>query len=552
MPFKPFTPDQLAAYNTKPVAPQLGGFKPFTAEDTAKYEMMKSGGLPSFLSPSFSIPAEKPEADYFGKGLVDFGKGTFQFAGDIGNAVIDTTVKPLGEGALGVGAAGLAATKGTLGAASSLNPFDFHPEQFQERQQKGFTDPIEVFGKNYNPIRPDQNGKVDVGETLKQTGGTILQGLGGAINTASLGSSGTIGSRFIPQLIGGGALSGGESILKGDSLETAGINALIGGGLQGTLSKGLGLAENAFTKSAQKSILKPINFTQNQAGGLGDDGLGLLSTYLLKQNPSAVSGKKGLEKIVSAGKKSTGRQIENLVEAANKTGQNTGTPIEQMVVEAMNRTFQKPGLAKIKASPDQMEAAALKVKDVAQFYLKKYGTKPLDLIEQQALKTGIKASKQAYSGALDAAENVFRTNLQSVAKESIETAIPKIKNVNKLYNALREASTRMKKAGKSSGYLTNVISGTGGGVLLGGAAAADDIMKGKLDAGHILGAALIGGSLGSTAKKALTSDFVHILAGKSKNISAATLKAIKAPVSQQVTKKTTNWLSDLNAKIRSK
>ncbi len=484
-----------------------------------------------------------PQGDYWGKGFVDSAIGAAQTVGGaaigVGQAIVDTTVKPLAEAAGTVGATGLAALKGTAAYASAFNPMDFHPEQAGDRQQKALTEPIEVAGENLNPIRAGADGKVDIGETLRQAGGAVLKGAGAAINTGSMGEAG-IASKFAPQFVGGATAAAGQAMQEGKSAQDVATEGVAGGLIQGTAGKIMGAASGALEKSGLASFLKPIDFTKGQAGNIGQNGLENLAKFISDSKFNPLSGKAGVQDVVTSGKKAVGRQIGDMVAQANASGEFQGTPIEKMVMNALNKTVTPEGMAGIKASEDEIPAAMDKVKQVAQFYMGKYADKPLDLLETQALKTGIKVPSSSYGlGAMDSAANVFRKNLQNEARDVVQKAIPEISNVNELYNSLKQAAVRMAKVGKSSGYLTNTIAG-GGGAMTGAVAdTAKQISQGKFDPVELLTATVAGGILGTAAKKALNSDIAAILAGRTASISAKTLKLISPVVAQQAAKTVT-------------
>lgn len=508
-----------------------------------------TGSGPKILTPTGNTVVDavnqgvNNSGDYWGKGLVDAAGGVAQAIGGaalgVGQAIADTTVKPMAEATAEVGAAGLAGVKGSAAYASAFNPLDFHPEQAGDRQQKAITEPIDLFGKNINPIRAGADGKVDIGETLKQAGGVVLKGIGGAVNTASLGSSG-IATKFIPQFIGGAAQASGQAIGEGKDLQTVATEGAVGGLVQGAAGKVVGAIGGALEKSALKSFLKPIDFTKTQAGDIGQSGLENLAKFIEQAKPNPMEGKAGLQSIVKKGVKSTGGKIDQMVLDANNSGQFQGTPIEKMVMSALNKTVTPQGMAGIKASADEIPTAMQKVREVAQFYMGKYADKPLDLLDQQALKTGIKVAHNSYGmGAVDSAANVFRKNLQGEARQVLENSIDGIANKNELYNALKSAAIRMSKVGKNAGYLTNTIAG-GQGAMTGAVAdSAKQIAQGKFDLGELLTATVAGGLLGVAAKKALNSDFAAILAGRVSSVSAKTLKLISPVIAQQAAKTTT-------------
>ena len=341
------------------------------------------------LSPSVS-PAPQ-EGDYWGKGAVDaaawLGKGALGVGGAVVNAVADSTVRPIGDltnTMVGGTAAGL---QGTAGALSSLNPFDFQPQEFQERYKKGLTSSTPV---GVNPYKSAADGNVDIDALLRDIGGGALKAGAGAFNLATLGkgsAAASLASRFLPNLVAGAAFGAGDALKEGKGADEILKSGLLSGGLQGLIAP-VGKA----TEGVAKAFLSRIpQFTPKIKAELGEAGLkrvGELMYQNIDKIPRTAS-REAIGKALNPARGETYSIIDKLIETANKKGAGS-VSIEDIMDGVKKSVISGKGAARAGMSLDEIPHAVSQLDNIQGFYRDLYQNAPLNISQAQQLKKNLR------------------------------------------------------------------------------------------------------------------------------------------------------------------
>lgn len=162
--------------------------------------------------------------------------------------------------------------------------------------------------------------------------------------------------------------------------------------------------------------------------------------------------------------KSYGDDLQGVIDNASKNNPNKTWKIGELTKTVKEDILSNPEmLRKLKATPIDKKVISNTIDDVIKDYKTLYKGKKFDLQDLQDLKValgqGLEKEFSKAVGASTRAKPMTEIVLRSKIQKTIEKIAPEVQSINQKLAPLLEASTRIKRKGAYSGYLTDVIFG---------------------------------------------------------------------------------------------
>jgi hypothetical protein len=444
--------------------------------------------------------------DYFGKGLVDFGKSTALGLGNFGAQAAAETARFGGNALNAVGQIvdpvtninRVAQTVDRIGGGSGENniiPKELQVVEGLTGQAKKATDYLADTAEKTSQFTSGK-GEDDIstwgGRGLGFVAGTIgSMAVTPQVQIAKLKALSPFLGKIIPQSLVNTAVQAGG--IKGEAPNwqdyatgAAFDSALYGGGkLLRMLSK--------------KGLASIPNFTNIQKGRMAEQGLTMdkIGESLYDIDIPVTNDREVIKAAIANKVAKLSGVLDEAIDAADNTpglvprGQGGAVRAADLIDDLKGKTLDELGNLKF----GQAQQVSNSIDNVLDEFKNTVGSREyLTNAETQALKKNLGGALESFYNsnaqekALDVANDVIRGN----AQEIIEKNVPVAAGLNAEMSPLLQVQSRLAKAGRSGGYLGRLIAGSAG--------AAGDLARGNLVGAGKNAATAIG------IKELLTSD----------------------------------------------